>query len=95
MADTAAWIARVTKERFAAGFTASTTDPDQLSVGIGGEIPVFPPFLVVTLPLIGLLFKVRCGKKRNDELRSAIYKTSKTTRVGGARGETTRAGRDD
>ena len=57
MADTVAWVARATKKRFEAGFTATSTGEDQLSVGIGGDIPMFPPFLVVTLPLIGLFFK--------------------------------------
>jgi len=57
MDDTVSWIARAIKKRFEAGFTAKSTGGDQLSVGIGGDIPVFPPFLVVMLPLVGLVLK--------------------------------------
>ncbi|GMH98465.1 hypothetical protein TrVE_jg6073 [Triparma verrucosa] len=47
-----------TAERWSSALQAAPTSSDQLSVGLGGDIPIFPPIFVLICLLSGILLKL-------------------------------------
>ena len=67
MADTlqeAPWqhLVKIVSERLQSALHAPPAAPNQLSVGLGGDIPVFPPISILLAVVLGLVLRLLFGR---------------------------------